>query len=110
MTPGNLEFVELVTEMVFTTGAVTAILRIDEHRLRSRRLEPAWPAQSRNAAIFGAYLFGCPYACVALLVHFVRSRWSLGGLGLGVLWAIALLIGALVAPAVSAAAVDWLGL
>jgi hypothetical protein len=110
VTPGNLEFVEVVTEMAFTTGAIAAILRLDERRLRSRGLQPAWPPPSRDAVIFGAYLFGWPYACVALVVHFVRSRWSLAGLGLGVLWALAFLGGAILTPALSVAAVDWLGL
>lgn len=110
MTPGNVEFVQVVSSMVVCTGGVAAIVRVDERRLRGPQLERAWPPQSRDAVVFGAFLFGILYGGPALLVHFVRTRWSPGGVGLGLFWMFALFAADLGAQILSAAAVDWLGL
>ncbi len=93
MTPGNVDFVEVLASMAVWTGGVAAVLLFDERRTEQRWSEHAWLASTREAAILGAFLFGWLYGCPALLIHFVKSRWSLAGFGLGVLFA-SLLFGA----------------
>lgn len=110
MTPGNVEFVQVVSSMVVSTGGVAAVLRVDERRLTPERLDRGWPPVTRDAAVFGAFLFGILYGGPALLVHFVRTRRSAGGVGLGLFWMFALLAADLGAQLLSAAAVDWLAL
>ena len=110
MTPGNVEFVQVVVSMVVTPAAVALIVRIDEHRLRPAALERAWPPQSRDAAVFGAWQFGTIYGCLALLVHFTRTRASAIGFGLGLLWGLFLLAVDIGAMVLAEAGIDWLGL
>ncbi len=110
MRPGNVELVQVVSSMVVCTGGVAAILRVDGRRLRGPQLDRAWPPQSRDAAVFGSFLFGILYGGPALLIHFVRTRWSLGGVGLGLFWMFALLAADLGAQLFSASVIDWLGL
>jgi hypothetical protein len=109
MTPGNLEFVEVVISLSVWTGGVAAVLKLDERR-SERWSEHAWLPASVDAAILGTFLFSMPYGVVALLVHFVKSRWSLLGLGLGLLFAIAILALDVGAQIGAEAAIDWLGL
>ena len=99
MTPGDVEFVEVLASMTVCTGSVAAVLVADD-RLARRRSTHAWLPATRDAAILGTFLFSWLYGCPALLIHFVKSRWSLGGVGLGLLFAILLFAanaGALVA-------------
>jgi len=108
LSPGNVEFVQVVASMFFTTAASAAIVIVDERRLRDPQRARAWPRPSRDAAIFGAWLFGALFGCLLLLVHFARTRGWPAGLALGVLWA-ALLLGAdLAVSAGAATAVAWL--
>jgi hypothetical protein len=105
-----VEFVQVVASMVVSPATAAAIVVFDEHRLPAPRLARAWPPVSRDAAIFGTWLFGALYGCALLVVHFTRTRWSALGLGLGVLWA-AILLGVDVGSMVLAEAViGWLGL
>lgn len=110
MSPGNVELAQVVAMMIVSPVAVAAIVRIDERRLNADQLARAWPPASRGATVFGAWQFVPIYGCVGLIVHFTKTRWSLGGLGLGVLWAVvlyALNVGAFVLTDV---VIDWLGL
>jgi hypothetical protein len=104
VTPGDLEFVEVLASMTVCTGGVAAILLLDD-RLARRRGPSTWLLSTRDAAILGTFLFGWLYGCPALLIHFVKSRWSPTGVWLGLLWAV-LLFGANVGAVVT---IDWLG-
>lgn len=110
MSPGNLEFVQVVTEMLVVPGALAAIVRLDERRLADDRLARAWPPVTRDAVVFATWQFGVLYGCPALLVWFIRTRGPWLGLLLGVVAAGALFLVALGAAYLSEATVDWLGL
>lgn len=108
MTPGNLELLQIVASWTVTLPAVATIIARDERRLRGEARARAWPPVSRDAAIFALWNLGVPHLCV--LVHFVRTRRSVSGLGLG-------LLGLAVVVALDAGArlgaekvVGWLGL
>jgi hypothetical protein len=103
VTPGDVEFVEVLASMTVCTGGVAAILVADDRR-KSRRSEHAWLPATRDAAILGTFLFSWLYGCPALVIHFVKSRWSPAGWGLGLLWA-ALLFAA---NAGALLAIEWL--
>lgn len=110
MTPGNVEFVQVVTSMAVCTGGVAAVLKLDE-RLRERAWsEHAWRPITLDAAVFGTFLFSWLYGAPALVIHFVKSRWSLLGLGVGLGWALALVAADVGAQIGVAAAIDGLGL
>jgi hypothetical protein len=109
--PGNVELVEVVASMVLATGMLVAVVTTDERRLRGRELERAWPPSSRDAAFFGAWAMGWPAACLVLVVHFVRTRWSPYGACLGLVWAVALYVAAGEAPVwVVPTVIEWLNL
>lgn len=91
MTPGNVEFVDVVCSMTVWTGGVAVVLFFDERRLTSRQLAGAWLPSTRDAAVLGAFLFGLLYAAPGLLIHFVKTRRSLLGVALGLLVPTALL-------------------
>ncbi len=110
MSPGNVEFVQVVSSMAASTAAVAGIVVLDEKRLHGAQLERAWPPVSRNAAIFGAWLFGALYGCVLLVVHFTRTRMSALGIGLGVLAAALLLTVDIGSMILAGAVIEWLGL
>ena len=106
MTPGNVEFVQVVTNLIVTLVAVPAIIVGDERRLCGEELARAWPPVSRDAAIFGIYAYGIP---VCLIVHFSRTRRSMRGFLIGVLW-FALVYAVLFAlDALEVTVIDWLG-
>jgi hypothetical protein len=110
VTPGNVEFVQVVTSMAVCTGGVAAVLKLDE-RLRERAWsEHAWRPITVDAAVFGTFLFSWLYGAPALIIHFVKSRWSLLGFGLGLAWAVALVAADLAAQVGVAAAIEGLGL
>lgn len=110
MTPGNVEFVQVLTSMSIWTGGVAAILHADERRLVGTRFARAWLPATRDAAILGTFLFGLLYGVPAIFVHFVKSRRWLAGLGLGLLWACALVVADVGLETGAEAAIDWLGL
>lgn len=91
MTPGNVEFVDVVCSMTVWTGGVAAVLFFDERRLTSRQRPRAWLPSTRDTAVLGAFLFGVLYAGPGLLIHFVKTRRSPLGVALGLLVPIALL-------------------
>jgi hypothetical protein len=114
VTPGNLEFVQVVLSMGVCTGGVALVLKGDQARdaARDRRrwTDHTWLPSTIDTAVFGAFLFSWLYGVPALLIHFSKSRWSLLGFVIGLGWAVAL-VGADVAVQLGAeAAIDWLGL
>ncbi len=108
MTPGNLELVQVLASWTATLPAVIAIIVADERRLAERELERAWPSVSRDCAIFALWTLGVPHLCV--LIHFVRTRRSLGGAVKGVLWVGAVCLCDLGAQFAAASGVARLGL
>jgi hypothetical protein len=90
VTPGNVEFFQVVTSMTVSTGGVAAILYVDQRRLSRLGLYVPWLPATLDAAVLGTFLFSWAYGAPAIVIHFVRSRWSLAGIGLGVLWAVLL--------------------
>jgi hypothetical protein len=108
--PGNVELVQVVTSMTVCTGGIAAILRLDERWVRRIGRPAAWLPVTRDAAVFGTFLFSWLYGGPALVIHFVKSRGWLVGAALGVLMA-ALLVATDVGAQIAAeAAIDWLGL
>ena len=91
-------------------GAFAAIVRRDERRLKGPALEHSWPAASRDAAIFGVFLFGAAYAVLAVVVHFARTRRSFWGALSGLFWGLCLLLLDVGAGIGAEAAIDWLGI
>jgi len=85
VTPGNLELVQVVVTWAVTIpGAATIIVR-DEDRLRGERAARAWPAASRDSALFLIYNVFL-FVLLVVPLHFVRTRRSFLGLALGVGW------------------------
>jgi hypothetical protein len=109
MIPGNVEIVEIVASWAVSLPAVSGILVGDERRLRGKPLERAWPPQSRDAAIFALWLLASAHP-LALAIHFVKTRWSLFGVVLGVGATLAVVGLELGAELGASLAVDWLGL
>jgi hypothetical protein len=108
VSPGNLELARVLASWAATLPTVATILLRDERRLEGEALARAWPPQSRDAAIFGLWLFGLQPFCV--LMHFARTRRSTRGVVVGLLWlcvVFAIDIGAQIGAAV---AIDWFGL
>jgi hypothetical protein len=103
VTEGDVEFVEVLVSMAVCTGGVSAVLVGDDRR-GGRRSPHAWLPSTRDAAILGTFLFSWLYGCPALIIHFTKSRWSLGGAAWGLLWA-ALLFAA---NAGALVAIEWL--
>jgi hypothetical protein len=108
MTGGNLELVQVIVSWCVTLPAVIIVIRTDERRLRAEALERAWPPQSRDAAIFGLWNLGVHHLCV--LIHFVRTRRSLLGIGWGLLWFLAIFAADVGAQLGVATAIERLGL
>jgi hypothetical protein len=90
MTDGNLELVQVIVSWLVTLPAVVIVIRADERRLDAGALERAWPPQSRDAAIFGLWNLGVHPLCV--LIHFARTRRTLVGTCLGLVWVVAILL------------------
>jgi hypothetical protein len=108
MTDGNLELVQVIVSWVVTLPAVVLVIRADERRLRGEALRRAWPPQSRDAAIFGLWNLGVHPLCV--LIHFARTRRTVLGTGLGLLWVTAILLADAGIQSGVAAAIERLGL
>jgi hypothetical protein len=107
VTPGNLELLRIVASWTATVPAVATIIVRDERRLRGDELARAWPAPSRDAAIFGLWNFGVHHLCV--LVHFARTRRTVRGASLGLLWLVAIVAVDASAQIGVATAVGWAG-
>jgi hypothetical protein len=110
MTPGNLEFVQVVATMIVVPSVQAIIVRADERRLSGERLARAWPAVTRDTVVFATWQFGILFGVPALLVWFIRTRQSLAGVLLGIAASAGLLGAALAASLVPEVAVEWLGL
>jgi hypothetical protein len=108
VTPGNLELLQIVVSWAVTLPAIATIIVLDERRLRGERRDRAWPSSSRDAAIFALWNLGVPHLCV--LIHFARTRRTLGGFAAGLLGLTAVIAIDACAQLVAAQAVDWLGL
>ena len=110
MTPGNVEFAQVVCSMTVTTGCVAAVLYADDRRLRPDRRAGTWLPATIDAAVLGAFLFGWLYGGPALVIYFIKSRRSLAGVGMGVLSAVLLLAADIAGQLGASATIDWLGL
>ncbi|MGH7294693.1 MAG: hypothetical protein ACRELB_07165 [Polyangiaceae bacterium] len=120
MTPGDLEFVQVILSMGVCTGGVALVLKRDEARdrlrphpprpVRPRWTDHAWLPSTVDAAILGAFLFSWLYGAPALVIHFAKSRWSLRGFAVGLGWAVALVAADVVVQLGAEATIDWLGL
>jgi hypothetical protein len=110
VSPGNLEFAQILTFMLVSPVGVAAVLHLDERRLSDEQLARAWAPATRGATILNTWQFSPLYGYVGVIVHFTKTRWSLAGFGLGVVWAALLYwvnVGAVVAVT---AVIEWLGL
>jgi hypothetical protein len=110
LTPGNVEFVQVVTSWVASVGAFATLVIRDERRLKKPALEHAWPPASRDAAILGVFLFGAAYAVLAVLIHFARTRRTLRGAAIGLFWGVCVLLLDVGAAMGAEVAIDWLGI
>jgi hypothetical protein len=110
VTPGNLEFVQVVVSMTMVPATVAAIVRLDQQRLSADRLARGWPPLTRDAVVFASWQFGILFGCPALIVWFVKTRGWLIGSGLGLLAAGWLLAVAVASELVPEATIEWLGL
>jgi hypothetical protein len=109
LTDGNLELLQVLVSWAVTLPGATAILVLDERRLRGVQAERAWPKASRDAALFAVFNF--PFLLLVVLpLHFVRTRRSVLGALAGVGWLVALVAADVGAELAAAAAVDSLGL
>jgi hypothetical protein len=108
MTDGNLQLVQVIASWVVTLPAVIVVIKADERRLTGEALERAWPPQSRDAAIFGLWNMGVHPLCV--LIHFARTRRTLLGTGLGLVWLLAIMLADAGVQTGVAAAIERLGL
>jgi hypothetical protein len=61
------QVIELLLSWIVTTALTFLVVIIDERRMRDDKLERAWPASSRDAAIVA-------FGVLALPVHFVKTR------------------------------------
>jgi hypothetical protein len=110
VSPGNLEFAQILTMMLVSPVGVAAVLRFDERRLSGPQLERAWAPATRGATVFNTWQFAPLYGYVGIIVHFTKTRWSLAGFGLGVFWAVALYASNVGAVLAITAVIEWLGL
>ncbi len=108
MRAGDLELLQVVVSWIVTLPAVATIIVVDERRLRSEELARAWPAASRDAAIFGLWNLGVHPLCVFL--HFVRTRRGFAGVDLGLLWLAVVAVVDVCAQVGVTAAIGWLKL
>ena len=110
MSPGDVEFCQVVTVMVVSPLAVAAVLLIDERRLHGEKRARSWLPATRNATIYGASQVSPLYGCLGLVIHFTKTRWSLVGFALGLFWAAVVFGADLVAAGLAEGVIDWLGL
>lgn len=110
MSPGDVELLQVVVSWTVTLPAAACLIVMDERRLKGDALDNAWPPQSRDAALFASWNMGLIYLCVCVWLHFVRTRRSLAGVGLGTLWCAVIVAADVGAELGAAATVDWLRL
>jgi hypothetical protein len=110
LSPGNVEFVQVLASWIATVAAFATLITRDERHLKKAALERAWPPASRDAAILGVFLFGAVYAMLAVLIHFARTRRSLWGAAVGLFWGMCLLLLDVGAEIGAEATIDWLGI
>jgi len=96
--------------MTVNTGCVAAVLHADGRRSGPGGRAGEWLPATRYGAVLGAFLFGWLYGGPALLIHFVKSRRSLAGVGLGLLFAVLLVVADVGVQLGAEAAIEWLGL
>jgi hypothetical protein len=104
----DVEVFQILGSWAVTLPAVAWIIVRDERRLRGRQLENAWPPSSRDAAIYALWNFGVHH--LSVLIHFVRTRRSLRGVGLGLAWLTAVVAADLAAQLLVAWVIGLLGL
>jgi hypothetical protein len=92
VSPGNVELVSVVVSWLATVPSFAAIIVYDERRLRGAELARSWPPSSRDAAIFGSWLFGALYGIVGVFIHFAATRRTWRGALLGLALAALLLL------------------
>jgi hypothetical protein len=93
-----LDVVALIVQLLLGIAVPACLLRFDEHRLSQSMLARAWPQASFWSAVVA-------FGPLCLPVHFMRTRRSVTGLGLGLLaLAVAFGVQILVALAFSALA------
>jgi hypothetical protein len=109
VSPGDLEFAQILTLMLVSPVGVATVLHLDERRLRGAQLDRAWAPATRGATVLNTWQFAPLYGYVGVIIHFTKTRWSLAGFGLGVLWAAALHAVNIGAVLAITAIIDWLG-
>lgn len=74
----------ILATMVATSITAIALVKRDERRLSATMLDRAWPPATRDTVLGLAVLLGgvLPVA-FGVFLHFVRTRRSLRGIGLG---------------------------
>jgi hypothetical protein len=91
LSPGDLEFVQVVAGWTAMVTAFAFVLVHDERHLTPEQLARAWPPQTRASAIFAVWLFShWLFLLPCLLIHFVRTRGWVRGVELGVLFTLAI--------------------
>jgi hypothetical protein len=109
VTDGNLELLQVLASWAVLLPGATAVLVVDERRLRGVQASRAWPGVSRDAAIFGIFNFPL-LLLVVLPLHFVRTRRTFVSFLVGVGWIAALVAADIGAQLATSVAVDALGL
>ena len=108
MKEGDVEVFQILGSWAVTLPAVAWIIVRDERRLKGRQLENAWPPASRDAAIYALWNFGVQH--LSVVIHFVRTRRSLRGVGLGLAWLVAVVAADIAAQTAVAWTIELLGL
>ncbi len=76
------EFIALIVQIVAGIALPAYIVKRDEHRLNPERLDRAWPTATFWCSVVTFGIFCLP-------IHFWRTRRSVVGLLVGLLWALA---------------------
>lgn len=87
MREADVEVFQMAVSMLIVPTSIHALLRWDEGRLSPRERERAWPPSTRLSAVLGSLLAWGPL-CVP--VHYCRTRRSLRGFLLGILFMLAI--------------------
>ncbi len=83
----------VLLSMLFASLTAFAIVVRDERRLPPRLLERAWPPVTRDMVLgFGALMGGVLPVAFGVFLHFLRTRRSWKGLGLGLLGFVIVLV------------------
>lgn len=79
MLPGVSEVLLFTLSFALGIAVPASIVRFDLSRLRGERLARAWP----DASLWSAVVVFGP---LSVPIHFLRTRRSWAGLGLGIFW------------------------